>query len=195
MKVAKSLLCAAVVTIKKLVGALLEALQKLIQIVSDIGNQTIKIPIFSALYKMIAKHDLTIFDAIALIVAIPATIFTKLITGSAPPEIPNLDAKLLEGILSDSKDVTEQTKLDFNNFTTGLTVSVCLVKTVYNLIKFAIALAKEGTSGALETLTGSKFIEFMSVALDMFTTLNSFPSDASLPGLECRKWVCPPVSN
>ncbi|THC89942.1 hypothetical protein EYZ11_010607 [Aspergillus tanneri] len=139
------------------VGALLETLQKVIQLILDIGNKLINILIFRVLYKVIAKNNLTVFDAVSLIIAISTTIFTKLITRFVPPEIPNLDAKLLDGIVLDNKEVavTPQMKLDFNIFTTALTVSVGLVKTVVNLIKFAISLANKGTGSAMKTLAGS----------------------------------------
>ncbi|KAK2758180.1 hypothetical protein FQN54_004024 [Arachnomyces sp. PD_36] len=191
MKLCKDVLKAAVTTIHKLVVALIEAFQKVIQIFKEYGNKSISIPIFSSLYKLITGHELTAFDAMSLLIAIPTTILTKMITGAAPPKIPNLNSDLLDGLLlgGTSVEITEQTKLDFNTLTTGLTVSGTLISTIVNTIKFFYGLASDGTGGARESLTGSAFLEFFSVVIDMFSTMNSLPTDPSLPGLEYRKWI------
>ena len=47
----------------------------------------IDVPIFSSLYRDIAGADPTLFNALSLIVAIPMTIITKIITGAAPPAV------------------------------------------------------------------------------------------------------------
>ena len=182
--------------IQQLVVALIQSLQKVLQLVSHYGNATISIPIFSALYKMIAHSDLTAFDAIALLIAIPTTIFTKLVTGSSPPQIPKLDSALLDGLIfKDSPvKVTPQMHLDFNTLTAGLTVSASFMSTIVNLIKLLYASGTDGASGALETVTKGAFLTYFSVILDMFSALNSLPTDASLPGLEYRKWVRSPCS-
>ncbi|RAQ76530.1 hypothetical protein COH20_010367 [Aspergillus flavus] len=189
MDIGKNLLKLAVETIRRLVVAIIQSFEKLVHEVKDIGNKPIKVPVFSALYKLIARHELTIFDAISLLVAIPTTIFTKLIIGQTPPIIDNLDAALLDKLLFDSGSVPPQVQLDFNTFTTSLTVTTTMVKTVTNLIKYFYTLATKGSGGALKTMTASRFILLFSVSLDMFSTLNSFPTDASLPGLEYRQWI------
>ncbi|KAF2835860.1 hypothetical protein M501DRAFT_1007694 [Patellaria atrata CBS 101060] len=147
--------------------------QKVLQLISEYCNKTISIPIFSALYKVIAKHDLAAFDAIALIIAVPTTIPRKVIAGSAPPKIPNLDGKLLDALVFGSSSggvtVTPQMQLDFNTLTAGRTHRISYSPT-------------EGTAGALEVLTGSTFLKLLSIVLDMCSTLNSFPSDSSLSG-------------
>jgi hypothetical protein len=50
----------------------------------DILDATIEIPVISALYKEISGDDLTLLDAVCLVMAIPATICGKLITGTTP---------------------------------------------------------------------------------------------------------------
>lgn len=163
MMMYKHVLTAVVVTtVQKLAVALMESFQKLIQIVKEYSNKPISIPVFSSLYKAVAGHDLTAFDAISLLIAIPTAIFTKIITGSASPQIPNRDSGLLDEVVFGNKsvEVTEQTKFDINTLTTVLTVSAKLVPTFVNLIKFFRGLANDGTG-----LTGSAFIEFFSACL------------------------------
>lgn len=199
MTLCKDLLKAAVTTVQKLVVALIESLEKLLHLVVEYGNEKITIPIFSTLYKWIVGHDLTAFDAISLIIAIPATIFTKIITGSRPPHIENLDANLLNALVfgdsPGSVEVTPQMQLDFNTLTTSFAVSATLVSTVVNLIKFLLALADEGTAGAFKTITKSRFMEYLSIIIDMVTAIGAIPSDPSIPGFEERNWVAMPFSH
>ncbi|KAL3422840.1 Vegetative incompatibility protein HET-E-1-like protein 20 [Phlyctema vagabunda] len=187
----RDVLKSGVITIQKLVVALIEAFQKVIQLVSEYGNKEIHIPIFSKLYEMISGHKLTAFDAMSLLIAIPATIFTKLIIGKAPPQILGLNADVLDGLVFGNKSIpiTPQMQLDFNVLTTGLTVSATLIGAIVNFIKFTVALANEGTGGAMEVLSSSSFVEFFSVILDMFGALNAIPSDPDIPGYEYRKWI------
>ena len=182
---------AGVTTIQKLVVSLIQAFQKVLQLISEYGNAEINIPIFSKLYEMVTGHKLTAFDAISLLIAIPTTIFTKIITGKAPPKIANLNADLLDALVfgNTTATVTPQLQLDFNTVTTGLTVSGTLVGVIVNVIKFDIGLLNEGTGGAIEALSSSVFIELFSVILDMFSTINQLPSDPSIPGFEIRQWV------
>ncbi|KAL2002673.1 hypothetical protein VTN02DRAFT_6208 [Thermoascus thermophilus] len=193
MTLCKDLLKTAVTTVQKLVVALIESLEKLLQLVVEYGNEKITIPIFSTLYKWIVGHDLTAFDAISLIIAIPATILTKIITGSRPPHIENLDANLLSALVfgdsPGSVEVTPQMQLDFNTLTTSFAVSATLVSTVVDLIKFLLALADEGTAGAFKTITKSRFMEYLSIIIDMVTAIGAIPSNPSIPGFEERNWI------
>lgn len=59
-------------------------------LVSDMPIR-IDIPILSPLYKLITGDDLSLFDAVCFIIAIPATVITKVITGSAPPSLPEIN--------------------------------------------------------------------------------------------------------
>ncbi|KAK4695852.1 hypothetical protein P7C71_g1975, partial [Lecanoromycetidae sp. Uapishka_2] len=74
--------------IKNIVEGVLKLMRDLLRWISDVGNATIDIPVFSALWRKISGgHELTAFDAICLVLAVPATIACKAITGKALPDI------------------------------------------------------------------------------------------------------------
>ncbi|KAJ9657997.1 hypothetical protein H2198_003966 [Neophaeococcomyces mojaviensis] len=105
MNLRKDIVKLAIETIRGLFSALFMLVAKILQKVNQYGNASIQIPIFSTLYKLIAKHDLTVFDAISLILAIPTTIFMKIIKGNKPPQLPEIDGKVLgQIILGPDKD-------------------------------------------------------------------------------------------
>lgn len=55
-------------------------------------NKPIKIPVLSALYKSLSGgHELTVLDAICLIMAIPTTIVYKVLRNESPSKIPGAD--------------------------------------------------------------------------------------------------------
>lgn len=75
--------------------ALLDAIQKIVvgsmRFIKDLAayiqksiNEKIEIPFFSAFYRQIAGSDLSILDAVMLVLAIPTTIGYKLVAGKAP---------------------------------------------------------------------------------------------------------------
>ena len=67
---------------------LLDALSLVLTSFRNLGNQEIQLPIFSALWKTVAKgRDFTVLNALALIVAIPTTILYKAVLGKAPPSL------------------------------------------------------------------------------------------------------------
>ncbi len=70
--------------LEKVVVGIIEFIEDLVEMLRQGANAVIDVPFFSALYREIADADLTILDLIALIVAIPATIGYKLLTGEAP---------------------------------------------------------------------------------------------------------------
>lgn len=67
-------------------------------------NYKINIPIFSALYKEFISGgtDLTVLDGLSMLLAIPITIFSKLMTGAAPPDLTGLSYdNLVDGKITD----------------------------------------------------------------------------------------------
>ena len=74
--------------IKNIVEGVLKLMRDLLRWISDMGNAPIDIPVFSALWRRISGgHELTAFDAICLVLAIPATLICKTVTMKALPNI------------------------------------------------------------------------------------------------------------
>jgi hypothetical protein len=176
--------------VEQLTLALMKVLAKMLRELAKLGNKTINIPIFSALYKLISGgHDLTIFDAISLLIAIPTTILTKAITGKAPPKFPPIDAKLLGRIITDDPTLDRAVKINFSTLSTGIMVSVVVVKSVVNLIRLIASAASDGSGGVIEFLTPSKTMALLSLSIDIIGTVHAMPTDSKVPGYELRKWI------
>jgi hypothetical protein len=76
--------------LKGIVALVLGVLRDVIRWIVANGNKPVEIPIFSSLYRDISGgHALTMFDAVCLVVAIPATVINKVLTGKALPNISN----------------------------------------------------------------------------------------------------------
>lgn len=73
--------------LKSIAAEFLQGIEFLLKHISKYGNATISIPVISGLYKSLVGHDLTVFDAISLIIGIVANTVTTIITGSPPPII------------------------------------------------------------------------------------------------------------
>jgi hypothetical protein len=176
--------------VEQLTLALMKVLAKILRELAKLGNKTINIPIFSALYKLISGgHDLTIFDAISLLIAIPTTILTKAITGKAPPKFPPIDAKLLGRIITDDPTLDRAVKINFSTLSTGIMVSVVVVKSVVNLIRLIASAASDGSGGVIEFLTPSKTMALLSLSIDIIGTVHAMPTNSKVPGYELRKWI------
>lgn len=88
-------------------------------------NYKINIPIFSALYKEFISGgtDLTVLDGLAMLLAVPITIFSKLMTGSAPPDLTALSYdNLVDGKITDPGQLLSINK--FMNLTAWTTNSL-----------------------------------------------------------------------
>ncbi|CAO2653240.1 Nn.00g026510.m01.CDS01 [Neocucurbitaria sp. VM-36] len=96
---------------KSIFDILMTVVKDLLKAFKSIGDHVIEIPVFSALYKMISGHDLTLFDALSLMAAIPATFMHKMIKQEALPKIDgvvdkNLIAAYAHGTASKSQEST-----------------------------------------------------------------------------------------
>jgi hypothetical protein len=84
----QQLINSALDTVQNVADALLTALSLALSQFRAIGNQAIQIPIFSSLWKKITGgRDFTVFNAFALLLAIPSTILYKLVKNTAPPSL------------------------------------------------------------------------------------------------------------
>ncbi|OAP62182.1 hypothetical protein AYL99_04385 [Fonsecaea erecta] len=74
--------------IQAVIAAILGAFSEILLLFTDGINQPIQIPILSALYKKISRgSQMTILDVVALLLAIPATILFKIVTGKKPKDM------------------------------------------------------------------------------------------------------------
>lgn len=189
--VCKSLLKAGITAVRGIVKGLLKLVKVFISKLSQLGNAEIDIPIFSWLYKKITKgHALTLFDAISLIVAIPTTIFSKLITGKAPPKFEKMDAHLMKKLV-EGGDVDDQVKNDWAVLRAEIAVGIALTSGVIGVIKLLYKMATQGLDEVLDQLkTGpSSLFDIFGIFVDMIGCLMAIPDQTDMPGAEYRYWV------
>ncbi|PGH11686.1 hypothetical protein AJ79_04709 [Helicocarpus griseus UAMH5409] len=80
-------------------------------------NYKITIPVFSALYEWISGAELTVLDGLSLVLAIPVTIFTKIVTGATPPDMTQIGYQsLVDGT------ATPEQRMQFNHFASSTTI-------------------------------------------------------------------------
>lgn len=70
--------------LETIVTGLMQFVEDLIAMLQTELNTPIAIPFFSPLYKQISGNDLTVMDAIMLVLAVPTTIVYKIVAGRAP---------------------------------------------------------------------------------------------------------------
>ncbi|EWY82057.1 hypothetical protein FOYG_14177 [Fusarium oxysporum NRRL 32931] len=74
--------------VESMLIAFLGSISDLLLLIAHKINETIKIPVLSALYRKVSGGaDLTLLDAISLVIAIPATIVFKLVKGKSPSKM------------------------------------------------------------------------------------------------------------
>lgn len=187
----KPLLKTGLVVARSIARGIMQLVRGLLSLLTRVGNAEIEIPIFSWLYKKVSGgHAFTLFDAVALIVAIPTTIFAKLITGTAPPTFEKMDKHTLKTILEDD-GVDTQLKGNFNIFIAEVMIGYTLTMGTINSIKLLMKLAKgdvDDTVGALDSSPSGLF-DFFGIASDVIGCLAAIPSDKTCPGADCRHAV------
>ncbi|KAK3838917.1 MAG: hypothetical protein J3R72DRAFT_525469 [Linnemannia gamsii] len=105
--------------LKDIIKGFLKLTDMVISTMGDMISTSLNIPFLSPLYKTKTGSDLTILDAISLLMAIPTTIICKILTGKTPSQLP----------------VTSMPK-------NGDTMSLGSARSLYNTLN-------EGTSGGL----------------------------------------------
>jgi hypothetical protein len=121
----------------------------LVKAFKALGNQAIDIPIFSGLYKTIAGHDLTIFDALSLMIAIPATFMHKIIQGEALPKIDGTVNKDLITAFAAGTASSSQAAAVTSISSYGF-LGVTLLSSLVGVLDWAIGDAGEASSGILD---------------------------------------------
>ncbi|KAL9106679.1 MAG: hypothetical protein Q9227_008331 [Pyrenula ochraceoflavens] len=193
LKVSKSVLKVAVNAIRGLVTSILRLVRKLCDEIVSLGNKAIKIPIFSALWKKISGSDLTIFDAISLIIAIPTTLMAKLTTGKKPPKIEGLDRKLMKRVLDKDPTLDSQVSYDLSVLKAEIGLGLVVSKGIWSLIKIAYKTIKSGLPDAVDkkvaAIGPATFFDMMGISFDMLGSIISLPDQQDLPGAEYRNWI------
>ena len=128
--------------------------------------------IFSDLYESLTGNDLTLFDAVALVVAIPTCIMIKAVTRAKPPNFGNMSSDLLGKLLAGDESVALQTKVDWNTFTAGMALGVVSIKGVFGLITLAYKAVTEGADAALGTFSPGKTMKVISIGLNVLGIIN-----------------------
>lgn len=209
-QLSKSLLVDMVKGTKTLAGLLLDAGKFGIETFQGILTQPINMPVFSSLYKQFISNgkDLTILDALAFVIAIPATIFSKLVTQEAPPKIPR---GRFSSILSNLVNGTPKKDADFDKFSSIIgvcTFSIILVlglpasilpasgsqppatagdkelfsETYYSATSPFVALAEESVPLGKGRVT----LEHLIDACVFFYQVHSIPKNHDYPGFTFR---------
>ncbi|GIK05330.1 hypothetical protein Aspvir_009437 [Aspergillus viridinutans] len=104
------LMNAALRTTQEAVDTLLDALSAVLSCLRRLGNKSIQLPIFTSLWRTISGgRDFTALNAIALLIAIPATLLYKFVKGVAPPSLAGMDkntfAAYVNGELGEEKEL------------------------------------------------------------------------------------------
>jgi hypothetical protein len=108
IKVEKSALKAGINSFRTIIKELLKLVTTLLVKIRDLGNAAINILIFIWLYKKISGgHDLILFNTISLVIAVPITVFAKVITEKAFFKLSNLDVTVLGKLLSNDDTVNK----------------------------------------------------------------------------------------
>lgn len=190
---AKALLKSGVIVVRGIVRGIFELLKTLILAVRDFGNCEIKLPIIAFIWEDILCMDrpCTVFDIIALIVAIPTTIMAKLITGKAPPKFEKLDGKFLKQVFENDKSLSLETKRDFEVLKAEVVLGIGVTTGAITVIKWLYKMATLGLDDIVSQLDGSPsgFFDIFGICVDMVGTIMAIPSNMDLPGAEYRNWV------
>ena len=133
--VGKDLAITFVDAIKNIVEGAMKLLRDLLDWFATVGNQVIPIPIFSALYHDITHHDLTLFDVVCLVIAVPATITAKAITGKALPKLSKTISPSLIQAYIDGTGTKEQLS-DINTVAAYGSISSTLIGAALSMIVF-----------------------------------------------------------
>ncbi|KDQ53519.1 hypothetical protein JAAARDRAFT_209881 [Jaapia argillacea MUCL 33604] len=144
---------------KNILDIILKSIVLAMQKINDLGNYAIEIPVFTALWKFITKgRDFTVFNFVALIMAIPATLIYKLVKGKA---LPVLKGRLTEDDLG--KFLSGDTSLDPTlaaDIDTTRTVSIVAVGYIlYEVTALTFAIDEiAGEAGGSASAASSKAI-------------------------------------
>jgi hypothetical protein len=115
------IIATALDTVQNVTDLALDALSLALTQLRAYGNEPIEIPIFSSLWKVITSgRDFTVFNAFALLLAVPMTAIYKLVVNKAPPDLRSINkaifAAYMNGTLGDDEKglvITRKQILEF----------------------------------------------------------------------------------
>lgn len=149
----------------------------------------------NSFYKWISKgKDLTIFEAVSLLIAIPSTFIIKLVTGAKPPTFQKLDANFVESIVAAKRDdvatgsivpASSDTIKDVTTLILGCGCGAALISVFHKNIKVAWKTVTGGVSVGVGAMSPSAIMEVFGMAIDAFSLFKDIlvePVDADTPG-------------
>ena len=143
-KLGVDVLLGVIDVVRTLVVGLVDLGALVIQDFKTYMNYEINIPVFSALYKEFISGGtpLSVLDGLCMLVAIPVTIMSKLLTGSAPPDMTGLNYDdLVDGKVTDPTQL-----LQINHFMNLSSWTTTELKGVVDLLS-GLASDAEDTDG------------------------------------------------
>ncbi|CAI7651152.1 unnamed protein product [Penicillium glandicola] len=199
--------------LKSIAAGFLHGIQYLLEQISKYGNEKIQIPVISGLYKSLVHHDLTVFDAISLIIGIVANTITTIITGSPPPIIAGLKETAFSGLREsdrhESASITDDKFVDFLANLLGLEATkkldpkdlhafktimsgVMVAKSVFERIIGTLKWLRKVASKGLAETPGIGFEDCFEAVCEALVTVGSFPTPTipKMPGFEIRELIC-----
>lgn len=153
----------------------------------ELTQHSINIPVITALYEWKTGGTLTLFDAVCFILGFMTCILSKIITQRAPPRLENFNAASLNSLVSGNAD--KQTKVDLALFGGSLSITVVVLKNLYDTYKLVSSAASGGNEAAVETLSSGPALFCFGIVTDVVGILVAMPSDSSAPGYELRRWA------
>ncbi|KAK7434452.1 hypothetical protein CaCOL14_012792 [Colletotrichum acutatum] len=196
-KLGSNLLVNTLDIIKKLIQALVSVVAKLVLVIKRFGNAQLRSGFLNSLYRWITRgSDLTLFDAIALVIAIPSTQIIKIVTGAKPPSLGTIDKNIFKAV-SSSKDecasvvsaLSKQQTKDTKTILLGCGCGAACIKLALNDIKFLYKTATQGLEVAVGDLSPGAIMELFGMGVDAFAIYNSImsPPTDDTPGAELIK--------
>ncbi|KAF9325107.1 hypothetical protein BG006_011391, partial [Podila minutissima] len=184
--------------LKNIVTGFLRLTEMIISTVRTSINTPLNIPLLSPLYKTITKgRDLTILDAISLLVAVPTTVICKILTGKKPSELPATSMPKNE----DGMSLGPKRNLGDNALSEGTSEEpMDKINTIIDVIRQILPIASLainmvclwwGTIGWVDP-SSSMWGAIAGFVISLFAWIFSVPDcSAKRPGLQCRidNWI------
>lgn len=134
-KILENFLTQIVNGMKTLTDSMFDGIEKVLSMLKDFLNAKIDIPVFSALYKRFTGSDLSVLNVMALIIAIPGTIISKLAGNEALPTFKAGDYKaMVDNVVHGTS--AEKVLLPFNVFANIAGVAAMGITMLCSVVSF-----------------------------------------------------------
>ncbi|MGD1940565.1 MAG: LamG domain-containing protein [Leptolyngbyaceae cyanobacterium] len=171
--------------IENLVLGFLDAIAGAVEQLKKLLNAEIKIPFISDLFRLIGAGKLTLLNLTGLLLAIPVTVVSKLIFGETPfKNVPPLDLAPQTGarLVAEQEVSFQRTNNTRRENSIRHWGNTGLLADVMNgMITAYLDVLPESSDDPYEETAGFGF-EIVSLVLDGFSWLASFPSSPDFPG-------------